>query len=382
MKLKKIISVLSAASLMLSLASCGKGGSSGDSAADKAKEFHSAENTQAFVKNMGVGWNLGNTLDPTNCTWVETDLDYETAWGNPKATKELIDYIKSEGFKTIRVPTTWGDHTEGDDYKIKKEWADRVQEVVDWCIEDDLYVILNIHHEDSWLTKASSDYDGTMKKYKAIWEQIAERFKNYDEHLIFESMNEIGFDDLGTQKGCELMNKINGEFTDLVRKSGGNNDKRYLLLAGYWTDIDNTIEGGIKMPEGDDHTILSVHYYSPSTFAIADLTSTWGYQETWGTEEDFEYLEGQMKKMKEAYVDKGTAVIIGEFGATHKDKDLEDVVLYTSSVIEYALKYDMCPVWWDAGSEIDRTLLNYKVEGMQEAVHNAMNGGAAEDKAA
>lgn len=372
--MKKLLCMFSAVLIAFSAASCGKSDSSSGNAddTDKVKEFHSAENAQAFVEGMGVGWNLGNTLDPNNCTWVSTDLDYETAWGNPKTTKEMIDFIKSEGFNTIRVPTTWGDHTEGDDYKIKAEWIDRVQEVVDWCIEDDLYVILNIHHEGEWLTKASSDYDKAMKKYKAIWEQIAERFKGYDEHLVFESMNEIGFDDLGTNKGCELLNKINGEFTDLIRKSGGNNDKRYLLLAGYWTDIDRTIEGGITIPEGDDRTIISVHYYSPSTFAIADLSSTWGYQETWGTEEDFEYLDSQMKKMKEAYVDKGIPVIIGEFGATHKDKDMEDVVLYTSSVIEYALKYKMCPVWWDNGQEIDREGLSYKVEGMQEAVHKAM----------
>ncbi len=363
----------------VSAASCGGSESSSQSEAKGGKkEFHAAASTQAFVENMGTGWNLGNTLDPTNCTWVSDDLEYETAWGNPKATKELIQFVKSEGFDTIRIPTTWGDHTEGDDYTIKQPWFDRVQEVVDWAIEEDMYVILNIHHEDSWLTKASTDYDGTMKKYRAIWTQIADRFKDYDEHLIFESMNEIGFDDLGVEKGCELMNKINGEFTDLIRNSGSNNKERYLLLAGYWTDIDNTIKGGIKMPDGDDRTILSVHYYSPSTFAIADLTSTWGYQESWGTDEDMQYLDGQMKKLKENYVDKGVPVIVGEFGATHKDKDLEAVVKYTSSVIETALKYHLCPVWWDAETEIDRTALTYKVDGMQEAVHKAMEQGMAQ----
>ena len=306
-------------------------------------------------------------------------MDYETAWGNPKVTKELIKSVHDKGFDTIRVPVTWSDHSEGDDHKIKAKWFDRVQEVVDWCIDEGFYVIVNIHHEDKWLTKASSDYDKTIKEYKDLWTQIADRFKNYDEHLILESMNEIGFDDIGVQKGCELMNKINGEFVDLVRKSGGNNDKRYLLLAGYWTDIDRTIEGGIKMPEGDDRTMLSVHYYSPSTFAIADLTSTWGYQETWGTDEEFDYLEGQMQKLKENYVDKGVPVIIGEYGATVKDKDLKSVVLYISSVMKSAREHGMCPILWDAGSCIDRETGEYKLEGLEAALADTIS---AADKAA
>lgn len=336
-------------------------------------KFDAAVSAQAFVDGMGVGWNLGNTLDPVNCTWVSNDLDYETAWGNPKATKALIDYIRSEGFRTVRVPVSWADHTSGaPDYTVKAKWMDRVQQVVDWCMEDGLYVILNVHHEDSWLTKASSDYEGVMQKYTAIWEQIADRFKGYDEHLILESMNEIGFDDLGTKNGCELMNRINAEFVSLVRGSGGFNSERYLLLAGYWTDVDRSIEGGIKMPD-DNRTILSVHYYSPSTFAIADKTSTWGFRESWGTASDIKYLEGQMKKLKTNYIDKGVPVIIGEFGATHTDKVQSSVNLFVESVIEYALKYKMCPIWWDGGTEIDRTALTYKYSGLQAAVHLGMS---------
>ena len=377
---KQLTSIFLAAAMALSMAGCGGAdSSSGGEAADTPKEFHSAESAQAFVESMGVGWNLGNSLDPSNCTWVSDDMDYETAWGNPKVTKELIKSVHDKGFDTIRVPVTWSDHSEGDDHKIKAKWFDRVQEVVDWCIDEGFYVIVNIHHEDKWLTKASSDYDKTIKEYKDLWTQIADRFKNYDEHLILESMNEIGFDDIGVQKGCELMNKINGEFVDLVRKSGGNNDKRYLLLAGYWTDIDRTIEGGIKMPEGDDRTMLSVHYYSPSTFAIADLTSTWGYQETWGTDEEFDYLEGQMQKLKENYVDKGVPVIIGEYGATVKDKDLKSVVLYISSVMKSAREHGMCPILWDAGSCIDRETGEYKLEGLEAALADTIS---AADKAA
>ena len=326
---------------------------------------------QSFVENLGVGWNLGNTLDPVDCTWLADDMEYETAWGNPKATKELINYIRSEGFTTIRIPVTWKNHlSAAPDYTIRREWLDRVQQVVDWCREEDLYVILNIHHESSWLTNASRDYEQTMTQYRAIWTQLAARFKDYDEHLIFESMNEIGFDDLGDAKGCELQNRINAEFTELVRTSGGKNAERYLLLAGYWTDIDKTCEGTI-LPE-DDRVILSVHYYSPATFAIADRSSSWGYQETWGTDADLAYLDGQMRKLKEHFSDKGIPVIIGEFAATHADKDATSVVRYTAAVMEYALRYHFCPIWWDNGQEIDRTALRYRLNGMQEAIHKVM----------
>ena len=323
--------------------------------------------SQEFVESMGMGWNLGNTLDPVDCTWLSDDLAYETAWGNVATTKELIQFIKAEGFDTIRIPVTWSNHVgEAPDYVIREEWMDRVQEIVDWCMEEDMYVILNIHHESGWLMGASTDYDGVMEKYKSIWNQIAKRFGGYSDKLIFESMNEIGFDDLGTEEGCKLLNKINAEFVRLVRNSGNNNTKRYLMLAGYWTDIDNSCRG-IVMPE-DERIILSVHYYSPAEFAIADSTSTWGYDKTWGTEEDFAYLKGQMEKLKINFIDKGIPVVMGEYGCIIKDKDVESRVLYLSSVAQYCKEYGICPILWDNGEEIDRVNLKWRTEGLAEGI--------------
>ncbi|MBQ7916662.1 MAG: glycoside hydrolase family 5 protein [Firmicutes bacterium] len=192
------------------------------------------DNAQDFVSSMGIGWNLGNSLDPVDCSWIIGDLAYETAWGNPKVKQELIHFIKSEGFDTIRIPVTWTNHVgPAPDYIIREDWLNRVQEIVDWCVEEDMYIILNMHHESGWITTASTDYDNMMEKYLAIWSQIADRFGEYSEKLIFESMNEIGFDDLGTEQGCELMNCMNNEFTELIRNSGQNNSERYLILAGY-----------------------------------------------------------------------------------------------------------------------------------------------------
>lgn len=329
----------------------------------------SAQTSLKFVESMGYGWNLGNTLDPVDCTWVSGDLEYETAWGNVRTTKELIQFIKAEGFDTIRIPVTWTNHVgEAPDYIIREEWMDRVQEIVDWCVEEDVYIIINMHHESGWLTQASTDYDGTMQKYRSIWAQIADRFGNYSDKLIFESMNEIGFDDLDEEKGCELLNQINGEFVELIRNSGGKNGERYLLLAGYWADIDSSCQGSV-LPE-DERVILSVHYYSPSEFAIAEAGTAWGYANTWGTEADFAYLKSQMGLLKTCFIDKGIPVIMGEYGCIIKDKDSTSRVLYLSTVAQYCRAYGICPVLWDNGEEIDRSNLTWRTEGLKEAIFN------------
>ncbi len=318
-----------------------------------------------FVAAMGTGWNLGNSFDPVDCTWLTNEMDYETAWGNAKVTPELIHFVKEQGFDTIRIPVTWKNHVnEAPDYTISPQWLDRVQEVVDWCMEEDLYVIINIHHESSWLMNASTDYEGTMVKYRSIWSQLAARFGNYPDKLLFESMNEIGFDDLGAEQGCQLMNRINAEFTDLIRSSGHNNASRYLLLAGYWTDIDSSCQG-IIMPD-DDRVILSVHYYSPSSFAIAESGTDWGYTNTWGTSEDFAYMEGQFEKLRTIFLDNDTPVIMSEFGCITKDKDTASRILYLSSVADYCRQYGICPIFWDNGEEIDRSNLKWRTEGLAE----------------
>lgn len=321
--------------------------------------------TMEFVAGMGTGWNLGNSFDPVDCTWITNEMDYETAWGNPKVTKELIHFIKEQGFDTIRIPVTWTNHVSASpEYTISPQWLDRIQEVVDWCMDEDLYVILNIHHESSWLTKASIDYEGTMVKYKAIWTQLAARFADYSDKLLFESMNEIGFDDLGPDRGYELMNRINSEFTDLIRSCGGQNTTRYLVLAGYWTDIDKSCQG-ILMPQ-DNRVILSVHYYSPSDFAIAEAGTSWGYRSTWGAEEDFAYMEEQFEKLKTTFLDAGIPVIMGEFGCIIKDKDPESRILYLSSVADHCRRYGICPIFWDNGEEIDRTNLQWRTDSLAD----------------
>ncbi len=327
-----------------------------------------AATTQEFVEQMGVGWNLGNSLDCIN-TNKKDHMDAEVAWGNPIVVQNLIKGIKEKGFTTIRVPVSYLDHLEEDGVTIKTEWLDRVQQVVDWCVQEDLFIVLNIHHDEEWIIPASKNYDEVMARYTGIWNQIAERFGGYSEKLIFESMNEVGFDDLGTEKGCELISKINAEFVKLIRSSGGFNANRYLLLAGYWTDVDRTCTPEYTVPE-DDRIMVSVHYYSPATFAIADAATTWGYQKTWGTEEDLEYLKGQFEKLKAGFVDKGIPVIVGEYGVIDKDKDEEDRIYWFECVTKTALDYGCCPVVWDNGELIHR----YKFEWKEPALGEMFEG--------
>lgn len=330
-------------------------------------EHSEALSAMELVKEMGIGWNLGNSLDPVDCTWLTDEMAYETAWGNPAVTKELISFVKSQGFRTVRIPVTWKNHMgPAPDYTISSQWLDRVEEVVNWCLEEELYVILNVHHESSWIINASRDYEGFLQQYDALWNQIAGRFADYPETLIFESMNEIGFDDLGEEAGCLLLNKINAHFTQLIRQSGGNNHERFLLLAGYWTDIDASCKGSV-LPE-DDRVMLSVHFYAPAAFAIAEPGTSWGYQYSWGTEEEIAYVESQMKKLSDTFVSRGIPVIIGEFGSLREGKDSEAVNLYYSTIIKYAKAYGICPVLWDNGQEIDRTNYAFRYSGCKEAI--------------
>ncbi len=370
--------ILFSALILAVLVGCGRGKTTEPTPAPTATptpdlfDVVQAETAQDYVEQMGVGWNLGNSLDSAN-TGRTDHMKAEVAWGNPIVVQNLIKHIKSQGFKTIRIPVSYLDHMEEDGLTIKTEWLDRVQQVVDWCVEEDLFIIINIHHEGDWLTKASTDYDGTMKRYHSLWKQIAARFGGYDEKLIFESMNEIGFDDLGTKKGCELLSKINAEFVDAIRTSGGFNDKRYLLLAGYWTDIDRTCIAEYTVPE-DDRIMVSVHYYSPADFAIADAATTWGYRETWGTEADVTYLKGQFEKLKTWFVDKGIPVIVGEYGVIDKDKKEEDRVYWFECVTRTALEYGCCPIVWDNGELIHR----YKYEWKDKELGEVMTGLMAE----
>lgn len=321
--------------------------------------------TMEIVKDMGIGINLGNTYESFG-DWIKkwgdgTPESYETAWGSPVITEKIIKGYADAGFGVLRIPVAWS-NLMSDDYTISKKYSDAVTEVVDWALRYDLYVIVNLHYDGGWMTNFPYDKENCMEKYTRIWEQVSEIFKNYDERLMFESQNEdLGWDSLwnpwgGTQGKAEsyaLVNEINQQFVDIVRSSGGNNKSRHLLISGYNTGLDWTCDKMFEMPDDPaGRCAVSVHYYTPSTFAILTEDADWGKAcNTWGTAAEINELTKNMNKLKQTFVDKGIPVIIGEYGCPTLNKDPESVRLFISSVCEAVYSRDMCPVLWSVTGE-------------------------------
>ena len=315
--------------------------------------------SQEVVSDMGLGWNLGNSFDSYYKGQTMSPSAVETACGNPTVTKELIQAIKNEGFKTIRIPVTWMNCIDSSN-NINEDYMKRVQEVVDYCINEGLYVILNVHHdggsEGGWLRNAQNDYTNVSAKYQKIWEQIASNFADYSDYLIFESMNEVGFNTSGnpTSENYKTLNSLNQLFVNTIRNSGSNNEKRHLLIAGYFTDTNMTCDNRFEVPNDPaGRCIVSIHYYSPSAFCVAEPSSTWSYSKTWGTADEQEALEADLDLLKTRFVNAGIPVIIGEYGVlteSENGKDKASIVTYLKSVAEGALQRGICPILWDSGN--------------------------------
>ena len=328
--------------------------------------------TMELVHDMGIGINLGNTFESCG-DWIAQWGDgspesYETAWGSPVITQEMIQGYADEGFGVIRIPVAWS-NLMGDDYTISAAYLAKVRQSVDWALDAGLYVIMNVHYDNGWFAGFSTDKDTCMYKYTRIWNQLCDAFKDYSDYLMFESLNEEGcWEDIwnrysGTngsekERAFGLLNEINQKFVDIVRSSGGNNEKRHLLIAGYGTDIDLTCDSLYKMPQdSQNRCAVSVHYYTPSTFCILENDADWGKaQSTWGSDSDFEQLYHYMDMLKTTFIDNGVPVIIGEYGATKTNKEEESVRLFISSVCKEATSRQLCPVLWDTtGLHYDRS---------------------------
>lgn len=343
--------------------------------------------SQQLVEDMTFGWNLGNTLDVCQADrdgdgkineHVEAGEKVdETLWGNPKATKELFTSLKKNGVNAVRIPVTWRDHMDSNG-NIDREWMDRVQQVVDYAYSQGMYVIINVHHDGggdpkfgAWIIEESQkDYNTFLKKYKNVWKQIAERFKNYSDYLIFESMNEVGFDTLYNKNKADaynLINKINQDFVDIIRATGGNNAKRHLLIAGYYTDIERTCDSLYKMPDDKaGRCILSVHYYTPWDFCTCDI------KHTWGTKSEVRQMETLIGKMKKNFVDKGIPVIIGEYAAS--GSDLSACIFFIEKLNKLCSDYGIATFIWDSGRQVNRKTYKWRTPQYLEALKRATSG--------
>jgi endoglucanase len=324
--------------------------------------------TAQVVKDMGLGINIGNTMEArivcnsgdSGCeSWVNSMETLETSWGSPKITNDIVKGYADAGFKTVRIPVAWSNRMTGDNaggnYTIDPVLMNRVEEIANYVLDNGMYAIVNIHYDGGWWEKFPTDSTECMKKYKRIWTQISERFKNHSGYLVFESLNEEGvWDNIAKTRAYGILNAINKEFTSLIRTSGGNNENRHLLIAGYATNIDKTIDPLFKMPtDPKNRQAVSVHYYDPFGFTHIDRDGDWTpYLATWGTQADINALNNEMDKMKTNFVDKDIPVIIGEYGFASKLNDdrgrtQEQVRKYTLKVAEAIYTRGMCPVLWD-----------------------------------
>ncbi len=342
--------------------------------------------TMEVVEEMGIGINLGNTFESCG-DWIAqwgdgTPNSYETAWGSPTITQDMIEGIADAGFGVVRIPVAWSNlmATDGT-YTISKDYEARVKEVVEWALDTDMYVIMNLHWDGGWLENLPTDYDNVMAKYSAIWTQLCAAFGDYGDKLIFESQNEeLGWQTVwnqwggteGKDRAYSLCNAVNQKFVDIVRQSGANNEKRHLLISGYNTAIDLTCDALFKMPDDPaNRCAVSVHYYTPSTFAILEEDADWGKcSSTWGTEAEISELNSNMDQIKQRFVDQGIPVIIGEYGCPLKNKELSSIHRYLTSVCEAALKRGgICPVLWDTpGGQYDRNSCQMSDKELHDAL--------------
>jgi aryl-phospho-beta-D-glucosidase BglC (GH1 family) len=348
-----------------------------------------------IASDIYAGWNIGNTLEAINGSTPS-----ETAWGNPKITEKLIQSIKSAGFNAVRLPCAWDGYvTDRSTYKISDTWLNRVDEVVGWCVNNGLYAIVNIHWDGGWLENncTESKKAENLKEQYALWIQIADKLRNYDEHLLFAGCNEPNAED---EAKMAVLREYEQTFVDAVRATGGKNYYRTLIVQGPNTDIDNTYKYFGDMPKDvvEGRMMAEVHYYSPWNFCGMTKDESWGkYFCFWGEgnhiadsdrnanwgEED--YLLSQFQKMKTQFVDKGYPVILGEYGAlsdftntlsTEAEKQAHRQSRYdfNMKVTREAKNHGMVPFMWDTGNGMDRNTGDIKADYVIPAI---MEGAAA-----
>ena len=307
-----------------------------------------AQTATDIINQMSPGWNLGNTLEATHWNGAAlfnnvAGLAAETSWQDTKTTQQIIDFVKAQGFRSVRIPVAWvyGHISDADSYTIDTAWMNRVKQIVDYCINDGLYVVINDHWDGGWLEEHIADTNSaTIAKNKAvltaIWTQIAEKFKDYDEHLLFAGLNEPNTEDSPKASTINNLINYNQTFIDAVRATGGQNSTRVLVVQGPSTNIDKTAKVAsryLQLNDPADHRLaIEVHYYNPWQFWGMEKDESWGkvfyywgsgnhhsgsqHNATWGEESD---MKQQLELMKKNFVDKGMPVVIGEFGANWRN---------------------------------------------------------------
>ncbi len=357
MRMKRLFAAALALTLGIGImTSCGSGndsssqagGSEGETASQTESETKEPVNMEIrdipsteLVKEMTIGWNLGNTMDATN----NSTVDAEVSWQPNRTSEPMCALLKDSGFNVFRVPVSWGAHM-SDDYTVDPEWMARVHEIVDYGINNGLFVILNTHHEE-WYFPTEENKEQDIEQLTALWKQIAEEFKGYDEHLIFEGLNEPRMRGTnmewngGDTNSRTIVAEYAQAFYKTVRESGGNNEKRHLMLTGYAASSSRIALQDVWLPENDDKVIVSVHAYLPYSLAL-DTKGTDKWDENSGQND----IDNFFYTLDDLFLSRNIPVIVGEFGTVNKD-NLEDRIACAKYYVQQAKDHGVPMIWWD-----------------------------------
>ena len=327
----------------------GTAATGGTTATDTTPDMRDVPSTE-IVEEMFLGWNLGNTLD--------SDPD-ETAWGNPLTSQAMIDAVHEAGFNTVRIPVTWMHHMgRAPNYAVDEEWMDRVEEVANYVLSAGMYAIINSHH-DEWVSLMPyADHEEVATRLGKLWTQIATRFRDDGDHLIFETLNEPRTTDDtewtgGTPEARSILNDYNLVAVNAIRATGGNNAIRHIMIPTHAANASTTCISDLEIPNDDPRIIVSLHTYYPNEFSMGGETQ-WGLNSDvsatqWGSDSDVSAMEAELDRIHDLLPRNGRAVVIGEWGTINQNN--------TSARVDHARTYarmvrerGMCPIWWDNGA--------------------------------
>jgi len=347
------------------------------------------ESAWAFVDNLVLGYNLGNTLDASQDlktqTWFkpQTVYDWETCWGQPVTTQEIVDAIAAKGFNVIRVPVTWFPHMDSDG-NVQTEWMDRVETVVNYVLNTGCYCIVNVMHDSgsrgdrtdsiAWIVADANQYSSISPRYKKLWTQIATRFKGYGEKLLFEAFNEIldenyTWGNPSKASAYETVNKLEQDFVDAVRSTGGNNEYRNLICNPYSAGNSAEKMAGWEPPTDvhPNHILGSVHSYDPYNFC--NDNGEWNV-ETFDASCQ-EEVDDVIARVAKRYDQTGTPYFYGEFGAIDDGKSMSERIKYAKYVAQQFKSQGTTGLWWMG--LFDRTTMTWYESEIVDALFNVMN---------
>lgn len=319
-----------------------------------------------LVEEMGVGWNLGN--------WFDVTSRDKTFWGNPVPSKAMIDMVRAMGFKTLRIPVTWGFHQEASaPYEIETSYLNQVQDVVDYGFENGMHVIINVHHDDDWVKPNTAESDIAIARLSSLWTQVANHFMAYNDSLIFETLNEPRLKGIpeewsgGTSEGRGFINDFHLAAVNAIRATGGNNEKRHIMIPTWAASTVPVAMESLVIPNDDPKIIVSLHSYFPWPFAGEAAIS-------WGSDQDKTDLMGELDKIRQKWiVEEGRPVVLGEWGSV-EENSLQTRIDYAEFYAGEASERGLLTIVWDDGGRfrmLNRHGLSWDYESLASAIVTA-----------